>query len=229
MDSAGNISKIIRNKERRAVAPIIATLLMVAISVVGGILVFVFAQGFFTSTSVQGPTIESIDIFGFDARDAGNVGFPKCSADTGLAAHNGNCILAVTVAPGSSTANKLRAGDAIVIYVRNTSAVPTIISTVEFAGKTSFFDGSTSAIGAAVPANGNFTLATTPTSNNVAANGAGNSAISPGEEKTLVLRYGGTNLDVGDIKMGRNILVKIITSNGSVFPVTIQNGTNRGV
>lgn len=227
MDSAGNVSKIIRNKERRAVAPIIATLLMVAISVVGGILVFVFAQGFFTSTSVQGPTIESLDVFGFDARDGGNVGFPKCSADTGLAAHNGNCINAVTVAPGSN-ANKLRAGDAIVIYVRNTSAVPTIISTVEFAGKTSHFDVSTSAIGASVPSNGNFTLATTPTSNNVAANGAGSSVISPGEEKTLVLRYGG-QIDVGDIKLGRNILIKIITSNGSVFPLTIQNGVNRGV
>lgn len=227
MDSAGNVSKIIRNKERRAVAPIIATLLMVAISVVGGILVFVFAQGFFTSTSVQGPTIESIDIFGFDARDAGNVGFPKCLADTSLAAHNGNCITAVTVAPGAN-ANKLRAGDAIVIYVRNTSAVPTIISTVEFAGKVAEFDGAVTAISATVPAQGKFTLATTPTTSDVSVNGAGGSAISPGEEKTLVLRYGGTNLDVGDIKLGRTILVKIITSNGSTFPITVQNGVNRG-
>ena len=40
---------------QRAVAPIIATLLMVAISVVGGILIFVFAQGFFTDTNIQTP------------------------------------------------------------------------------------------------------------------------------------------------------------------------------
>ena len=54
---------------QRAVAPIIATLLMVAISVVGGILIFVFAQGFFTDTNIQTPNIESLEIFGYDARD----------------------------------------------------------------------------------------------------------------------------------------------------------------
>ena len=51
-------------------APVIATLLMVAIAVVGGMLVFVFSQDFFTATdSMTGPTIEVIRLFGYDARD----------------------------------------------------------------------------------------------------------------------------------------------------------------
>jgi len=45
---------------RRAVAPVIATLLLVAIAVVGGSIVFVFSQGFFSSAQISGaPQIES--------------------------------------------------------------------------------------------------------------------------------------------------------------------------
>ncbi|MCH7941005.1 MAG: hypothetical protein IH842_03450, partial [Thaumarchaeota archaeon] len=54
----------------RAVAPVIATLLMVAIAVVGGTIIFVFSQGFFNQAQVSGtPTIESVKILGYDARD----------------------------------------------------------------------------------------------------------------------------------------------------------------
>ncbi|MEK0340135.1 MAG: archaellin/type IV pilin N-terminal domain-containing protein, partial [Nitrosopumilus sp.] len=42
-------SKYNKLTSRRAVAPVIATLLLVAIAVVGGSIVFVFAQGFFSS------------------------------------------------------------------------------------------------------------------------------------------------------------------------------------
>ena len=38
----------------RAVAPVIATLLMVAIAVVGGTIIFVFSQGFFSSSQISG-------------------------------------------------------------------------------------------------------------------------------------------------------------------------------
>ena len=55
---------------RRAVAPVIATLLLVAIAVVGGSIIFVFSQGFFSSAQVSGaPQIESIEIVGYDASD----------------------------------------------------------------------------------------------------------------------------------------------------------------
>jgi len=55
---------------RRAVAPVIATLLLVAIAVVGGSIVFVFSQGFFSSAQISGsPTIESLKFTGYDASD----------------------------------------------------------------------------------------------------------------------------------------------------------------
>ena len=58
-----------RTSNRRAVAPVIATLLMVAIAVVGGTIIFVFSQGFFSSSQISGsPTIEAVKILGYDAR-----------------------------------------------------------------------------------------------------------------------------------------------------------------
>ncbi|MFQ5572867.1 MAG: archaellin/type IV pilin N-terminal domain-containing protein, partial [Nitrosopumilaceae archaeon] len=62
-----------RNSRRRAVAEVIATLLLVAIAVVGGTIIFVFSQGFFSQSQVSGtPTIESVKILGYDARDVTN-------------------------------------------------------------------------------------------------------------------------------------------------------------
>ena len=59
---------------RRAVAPVIATLLLVAIAVVGGSIVFVFSQGFFSSAQISGaPQIESLQITGYDATDVDNL------------------------------------------------------------------------------------------------------------------------------------------------------------
>jgi len=49
-----------RTRKHRAVAPVIATLLMVAIAVVGGTIIFVFSQGFFSNSQISGtPQIES--------------------------------------------------------------------------------------------------------------------------------------------------------------------------
>jgi len=65
-----NLKQKERLTNRRAVAPVIATLLMVAIAVVGGTIIFVFAQGFFSQAQISGtPSIESVKIIGYDARD----------------------------------------------------------------------------------------------------------------------------------------------------------------
>lgn len=59
---------------RRAVAPIIATLLLVAIAVVGGSMIFVFAQEFFGDSQISGaPSVELVKITGYDARDVSQV------------------------------------------------------------------------------------------------------------------------------------------------------------
>jgi flagellin-like protein len=54
-----------KNLQRRAVAPVIATLLLVAIVVVGGSIIFVLAQGFFSTTQISGlPQPELVKIVG---------------------------------------------------------------------------------------------------------------------------------------------------------------------
>ncbi len=70
-----------RTRKHRAVAPVIASLLMVAIAVVGGTIIFVFSQGFFNQSQVSGTQkIESVKIIGYDARDVA-----KLTAHDGLA------------------------------------------------------------------------------------------------------------------------------------------------
>ena len=92
--------------KRRAVAPVIATLLMVAIAVVGGMVIFVFTQDFFSqSDTMTGPTIEKITITGYDVRDA--------PIDT-IKNHAG------IACPVLSSQNaKLSDGEVFAIYVRN--------------------------------------------------------------------------------------------------------------
>ncbi len=83
------------NSKRRAVSPIIATLLLVAIAVVGGTIIFVFSQGFFNQAQVSGtPTIELIKILGYDARDVAN-----------LNAHNGQTMSVVSSDPNTPGKN----------------------------------------------------------------------------------------------------------------------------
>ena len=55
-------------RKRRAVAPIIATLLMIAIAVVGGVMIYVFTQGFFKGTSTTTPSTDILTITGYDMK-----------------------------------------------------------------------------------------------------------------------------------------------------------------
>ena len=206
----------------KAVAPIIATLLMVAIAVVGGILIFVFAQGFFSDSSVQGPSIDSLTFIGYDTRDNGAVGQPACSAATSLMSHTGVCITGATQA----VSNNLKSGDAITLFVKNSGAKSFTIDTVKYLGNEYDFDDATTNVDATVPADGNFLLATTLTTVDSTSAGTGSSIIEPGEEKTIVLRYDGEN---GNVKVGRSGQVIITTGNGATFAMNLVNGIVRGV
>ena len=90
----------------RAVAPVIATLLMVAIAVVGGTIIFVFSQGFFSSSQISGtPQIEAMEIVGYDATDSAQ-----------LIGHEDTVMLA---ASGGVANNAKTAGERIAVYVKN--------------------------------------------------------------------------------------------------------------
>ena len=110
-------------KSRKAVAPIIATLLLVAIAVVGGIIVFVWASGMFgTTAGIALPNAESLQLIGYDARDT-----------TDLAGITGPAI--------DNTANqKLQAGEYIVLTVRNDGVGDMIFGKVVIMGKEHTWD-----------------------------------------------------------------------------------------
>jgi len=104
---------------RRAVAPVIATLLLVAIAVVGGSIVFVFSQGFFSSAQISGsPTIESLKYTGYDATDG-----------VTLVNHDGTILAA-----GNVAGNGLIIGESVSVYLQNNSVGKVTLGEVRFGG-----------------------------------------------------------------------------------------------
>ncbi|KRT61221.1 MAG: hypothetical protein XU09_C0006G0144 [Thaumarchaeota archaeon CSP1-1] len=194
----------------KAVAPIIATLLLVAIAVVGGTIIFVFAQGFFSSSQISGtPQIESVQILGYDSR-----------AVTVLQAHDGNLMLAGSA--GDVDANKEQ-GERVAIYLTNNSVQKIVLGAISFGGYTyQYIDASATGLGSYLSANvpqGNYTvLISTP--DTLLGQGAGE--LAPGQTATVVL-----DLD-SDLRIGRSSQFKLTTSNGNVFVGTVSVGQQSG-
>ena len=194
----------------RAVAPIIATLLLVAIAVVGGTIIFVFAQGFFSSSQISGtPNIESIKILGYDAR-----------AVQELKAHDGNLMLAGS--GGDPDPNKQQ-GERVAIYLTNDSVQRIVLGEISFGGYIyQYVDASAVGLGAyngATIPQGNYTVLTA-TPNSLLSSGAGE--LAPGQTATVVL-----DLD-SDLRVGRSAQFKLTTSNGNVFVGTVSVGQQSG-
>ena len=104
---------------RRAVAPVIATLLLVAIAVVGGSIVFVFSQGFFSSAQISGaPNIESLKFTGYDASDG-----------IDLLNHDGT-----TFSAGNNAGDGLVAGEDVGVYLQSNSVGKVTLGEVRFGG-----------------------------------------------------------------------------------------------
>ena len=119
-----NKSRGSKNFPRRGVAPVIATLLLVAIAVVGGSIIFVFAQGFFSSSQVSGtPAIELIKIVGYDARDVEQV-----------MAHDGIEIITKNKDCCGIADGKINADERITIYLQNQSVEKIFFSEIRIAG-----------------------------------------------------------------------------------------------
>ena len=212
-------SKYNKLTSRRAVAPVIATLLLVAIAVVGGSIVFVFSQGFFSSAQISGsPSIESLKIVGYDATDG-----------TTLQLHNG---LDSGVVQGVVD-NTLGPGESIGVYIQNNSVQKVTLSEIRFAGTVYTF-----VPGAASPANqidafgGVGLLASSTAGYMIATSGDGilaadvvdatSAEIQPGQLATVILQ-----LDE-NIKVGRDAQFKLSTGNGAVFVGTVIAGQQSG-
>lgn len=195
-----------KDNERRGVAPIIATLLMVAIAVVGGILIFVFAQGFFSSSQVEGPAVESMTLLGYDARDVAAVN------------NHAGTSFASSLTAGSTTDNKLTAGDKITFYVKNTGSQQLVLNTIKLAGETLTFEGTSITNSTGLDA-GEYgildgssvtTLTTTP-------------VLTPGAETTVI-----ASVIDSPLKTGRTYGVEITTGNGATFKFDFIAGIQKG-
>ena len=200
----------------KAVAPVIATLLMVAIAVVGGTIIFVFSQGFFSSSQISGtPQIEAVQILGYDAR-----------AVTNLQMHDGNSMAATS---GGIDPN-VEADDRVAIYVTNNSVQKIVLGEIAFGGFTYSYVNVNQGTGVlgdfdTTTANElrttNYTVLTGTNGGDQLLNeGAGE--IKAGQTATIIL-----DLE-SDLRIGRSSQFKLTTSNGNVFVGTISVGQQSG-
>ncbi len=199
-------------QNRKAVAPIIATLLLVAIAVVGGIIVFVWASGMFGSTAGTAlPNAESIQLIGYDARDVADLtGFTTGGPAIDNGQTGSNSKLAKTAGAN---------GEFIVFKVRNTGVAEILINKVTIVGVDHTWDSDTASATDA-PADGLFEVYSKLSGN---ANSKATPSIAPGEDARIAVKLSDTLPD--DISLGRNLQMKIKTEQGSTFNFFVVTGT----
>ncbi len=208
------LPKELKNSHK-AVAPVIATLLMVAIAVVGGTIIFVFAQGFFSSSQISGtPQIESLKIEGYDAR-----------AVTLLQMHDGKDVIAI-----SGDGNSLvEATERVAVYVTNHSVQKVVLGEIWLGGfQYDYVNAAPLGMGDydAVLVLGNlrttnYTVLTGTNGGDQLLNEAAGE-IQAGATVTIIL-----DLE-SDLRIGRSSQFKITTSNGNVFVGTLSVGQQSG-
>ncbi len=218
-------SIISNNFHRRGIAPVIATLLLVAIAVVGGSIIFVFAQGFFADSQVSGtPQIEFIKIVGYDARDV-----------TKVKAHDG---IEIEGEKGKDCCGIIdgiiNADERITIYLQNNSVQKVFISEIIISGVVYDFTTYSTipppfSIGGwnqnnVKPQPGEYVIltgfnATKDEGSDLLLDPA--PRIEPGEIITILV-----DLDIS-YNLPRDAQFKLTTANGNVFVSTISMGQDK--
>jgi len=191
------------NSRHRAVAPVIATLLMVAIAVVGGSIIFVFSQGFFNQAQISGtPAIESVKILGYDARD---VNF--------LQAHNG---LALTADGSDAAVQGKNVGEYVIVYIKNDSVGQILFSEMRLGGTVYTYDNPGTIL-THLPANfGQYYIL-----NSSITSIAGQAGLAePGQIVGILFEL------ADNYPTGRDTQFKLSTNNGAVFVGTVVMGQN---
>jgi len=191
---------------RRGVAPIIATLILIAIAVVGGTIISLYTNEIFATAQISGgPSIELLEILGYDATDSQEL-------------INFDDQMLQTYSGGLSDGQK-SVGDRVAIYVQNHSIQSVVINELRFAGTVytfsqnvgtlmPYFMGSAPAVGEyaiLLKAPDELLNSSTP-------------IIEAGQTVTLVI-----GLD-DNIKIGRDGQIKITTNHGAVFLGTAKTG-----
>ena len=214
---------------RRAVAPIIATLLLVAIAVVGGSIIFVFSQGFFSSAQVSGaPQIESLEIVGYDMQDVSELTLHDglCSGGTDPAAAGCGAVANFD----QDGTDGLEATERIAIYLQNQSAQSVTLKELSVAGVVFTYAVSTGTIPV-------YTSADKPNTSTeqfyyIVENGR---IGTPAETKTGItpVLQAGEEVSImvqlkAPVQQGRDAQFKIETANGAIFVGTLIAGQQSG-
>ncbi len=207
--------KNIQMTSRRADATIIATLLLVAIAVVGGSILFGFSQGFFATAQITGgPTIQLIQIVGYDARDVQQV-----------KAHDGIDIDSIGKCCGTPDGlNNI--DERISIYLKNNGVEQVFLSEIRFAGFVYNYTTTTGIEnwnGGTAPQPGEYVILTGHDGNSGGDVLQGFvPSMQPGEIITILV-----DLD-RPFQTGRDAQFQLITTDGALFASTIIMGQDKG-
>ena len=203
-------------KSRKAVAPIIATLLMIAIAVVGGVMIYVFTQGFFGNSSIAtSPSVDTITMSGYDMREIVQAG--ACGAQTAGVTQHENLI--TCYGDNAVDIGIKAAGEEGTIFLRNVGQKPYTISKLEINEVELDFVSTDAALVAGTY--GMYSIA-----NAADVDGAGTTLLAaqlvlPGEEATLVVSFDATN----EAAAGRTIPIKITSASGSIYNFNVVVGS----
>jgi len=193
------------NSRHRAVDTVIATLLLVAISVAAGIILFAFSQGFFNQAQISGaPAVESVRIIGYDARDIAN-----------LVAHDG---LTMTIISSDVNVQGKNVGENIIVYVQNDSSEQVIFSEIRLGGTVYTYVFPGLVLDFTVGSGGTYAVMDNSTHSILDQVGVAQS----GETIGIIF-------DLNDnFPAGRDIQFQLTTTNGAVFVGTVVIGQNKG-
>ena len=191
---------------RRAIAPVIATLVIIAITFVGGTITFVFAQELLNTSQISGyPKIEFFQLHGFDARDS-----------IQLKTHIGNNLSTDMSGPFVNDGRKGKE-ERIVAYVQNMGLKDIVIKDIRLGGveysywpsSTWFVPGNYYSILVDISPVENLSQQTIP-------------IIPAGREVVIVFALEDYT------KLERNLQLKITTTNGNIVVDTLRTGRNEG-
>jgi len=207
MTNKNKLDKFVKHSHR-GIAGIIVSLILIAVAVVGGISVFMFTQGFISDTSVSAPTIDVVEIFGYDTSDA-----------LSLTTHTGAAILINS----NAVAATLEDSDAFALYVRNRGSGVVVVDSIEVFGTVYTISTTGTCVADSVPADGEFSIST---ATDTVLTACGSTSLASGEEVTVYVRYDdGTN---GNVALGRPIPVTVVTANGMEISKQLTNGAQVG-
>lgn len=190
----------------RAEATVIATLLLIAIAVVGGTIIALYTNSTMSSAQVSGrPYIELVQFLGHDTRDV-------------LSLVEASNIILQGYTGGIPDGSK-NSGERVAIFVQNLGVNKLVINELRFAGTVYTFTPNVGTLGSfladVAPSAGEYVIlikapdvlldSSTPT-------------IEAGQTATLIL-----SLD-HNIKNGRQAQVKITTNQGSAWVATASIG-----